>query len=259
MVDSANELINAKAEENVNAGVKAARKTKDKEAIKAAKQQRKEIEQRNLEIKLAPFVIKEMSRFESELGKAQIADAQRIYDEGLDGLETHSIKELKANLKAAKALPKSTEDEQEIRKYQVDFCRTLLTARQYQKKYYDGKAKITKPDDTHLNELYQTEEFFDEKEDKLYKDLFNAKESKDKAAVADINKQIKELHAQIKKLNKDIRDEQNKRTNYNRSAKPLLDAIRILRQAENYTHFDEIKKRYQEIKASEAVTVTIPE
>lgn len=255
MVDSAHELIDAKPEDVSNAEIKAARKAKDKQAIQAAKQKRKEIEQHNLEIKLAPFVVKEMSRFDSELGKIQIANAQRIFDEGLDGLETHSISELKANLKAAKALPKSTEDEKEIRKYQVDFCHTLLTARKYQKKYYDGKEKITKPDDTHLNELYQTEENFDEKEDKLYKDLYNAKESKDKTAVADINKQIKELHLQIKNLNKEIRDEQNKRTSYNRSAKPLLDAVRILRQAENYTHFDEIKKRYQEIKEAEAVAV----
>ena len=45
------------------------------------------------------------------------------------------------------------------------------------------------------------------------------------------------------------------RTNYNRSAKPYLDARNTLRQAENYTHFDEIKELYNEIRAK-AVSYT---
>lgn len=58
-------------------------------------------------------------------------------------------------------------------------------------------------------------------------------------------------------LNRAIRDEQNTHLSFNRSAKPWLDAVRMLKQAENYSHFEEIKARYQEaaerIKLAEAV------
>ena len=61
----------------------------------------------------------------------------------------------------------------------------------------------------------------------------------------------------FRELNKKIRDEQNHRTNYNRSAKPYLDARNLLRQAENYTHFDEIKELYNEIRAREIAEETV--
>ena len=59
---------------------------------------------------------------------------------------------------------------------------------------------------------------------------------------------LEELKNKIKKLNKDIRDEQNKRVFYNRSAKPWVDAVKLLKQAENYSHFSEIQKLYASAK-----------
>ena len=114
--------------------LKAAKASKSKAAVKAAKKHKKEIAAQNQEIKLAPFVLKEMSKFESELGKRQIADANMIYNAGLAGLGTYSVKELRENLRKAKALPKNTEEEKEMRQYAIHFCRTRLTARKYQKK-----------------------------------------------------------------------------------------------------------------------------
>ena len=63
--------------------------------------------------------------------------------------------------------------------------------------------------------------------------------------------------ADFNELNKKIRADQNHRTNYNRSAKPYLDARNLLRQAENYTHFDEIKELYNEIVAKETAVQTV--
>jgi vacuolar-type H+-ATPase subunit I/STV1 len=152
-----------------------------------------------------------------------------------------------------KKLPKQTEEEKEIRKYKINFFRTRITAKKYCNKYFSSKGEIIVPDDTRLNELYKIEEQYDEKEDALYKNLFEAKESKNKDLVNQLNKEIKELRKNLKNLNKEINDEQNKRLSYTRSAKPMLDAQKLLKQAENYAHFEQIKERYDEAKKNVSV------
>lgn len=261
MVEEAKKIINEEPAKVTKDAIKAAKATQGtkeeiKAAVKQAKEERKAALQHNQEIKLAPFVIKEMTRFESELGKLQVEHAQKIYDEGLDGLANHSVSELRGKLKEAKKLPKNTEEEKEFRQYSIHFARTRLTARKYENKYFSNGV-ISVPDDSKLNGLFEIEEQYDKKEDNLYKRLYEAQENKDKAQIKDIKEQIKVLKGDFRELNKKIRDEQNHRTNYNRSAKPYLDARNLLRQAENYTHFDEIKELYKEIRAKEIAEETV--
>jgi Na+/melibiose symporter-like transporter len=248
MVETANELIDAQPTEVTKAGIKEARATKDKAAIKQAKKEYKKSLERNNEITLAPYVINEMNRFNNELGKIQVEDATLVYNAGIDGLSKVDLSELKKELKEAKNLPNKTDEEKEIRNYKVNFLRTRITAKNYYDKYYGTVKVLEKPDDTTLNELFNIEEKYDAQEDALYKSLFAAQESGDKAEAKRINKEIKELKEKFKKLNKQINDEQNKRLSYTRSAKPLLDAQKLLAQAENYTHFEEIKERYAQAK-----------
>jgi hypothetical protein len=248
MVETANELIDQKEVDVTKDEIKQARASKDKDALKLAKANYKKALQRNDEIKLAPYVLNEMKRFDSKLGEMQVADANMIYNAGYTGLMGANLEQLKEDLKNAKALPKNTEEEKEIRKYKIDFCRKRITAKKYCTKYFDKTNEIIVPDDTHLNELYNIEEQYDAKEDELYKKLFEAKESKDKELTAELNKEIKELSKKSKALNKQINEEQNKRLSYTRSAKPVLDAQKLLKQAENYTHFEEIKERYEQAK-----------
>lgn len=248
MIETANELINEEETPVTKDEIKAARAAKDKAALKKAKEDYRNAVNRNTQIKLAPFVIDEMNRFEKELGKKQISDAQMICSAGMDGLAAAELAELKNDLKTAKAMPKKTEDEKEIRKYRINFCRTRITAKKYFNKYYGSSKKFEKPDDTVLNELFNTEEDYDIQEDALYKQLFAAKENGDEQEIKRLNSQIKELKEKFRRLNKQINEEQNRRLSYTRSAKPLLDAEKLLRQAENYTHFEEIRERYEEAK-----------
>ena len=202
MVDSANRLSNEKVVKptkdkikNISKdAVKQAKASKDKEALSqakaqykkekaAAKAEFKQAQKHNTEIQLAPFVLKEMQRFGTELGQLQVANAKRIAEMGLGGLETFTVSELKEELKKAKALPKMTEEEKEIRQYSINFSRTRLTARKYQKKYYDGKEPIKLPDDSNLNELFRIEEVYDTQEDELYKELYKAKEDNNKEKI----------------------------------------------------------------------------
>ena len=250
MVETANELINETQTPVSRTEIKAARTPEDKKNAKAAY---KAALNRNTEIKLAPYVINEINRFENKLGKMQLDDANMIYYGGLSGLANEDLAQLKRDLADAKRLPNATEEEKEIRKYKINFCRTRITAKKYYDKYYGSMKELVKPDDTVLNELYNTEEILSEQEDVLYKNWFEAKENKDKQRAAQINKEIKVLKEKFKKLNKQINDEQNNRLSYTRSAKPYLDAHKLLVQAENYTHFEEIKDRYEEAKKNISV------
>ena len=230
------------------AAYQAARRARDKERIKAAKDDYRAAAERNAQIKMAPFVLREMDRFDRELGKVQVSCARQISDGGLAGLGNATVSELRAELRKAKGLPHRTEDEKELRKYLIDFNRKRITARKYQKKYYDGKAELEFMGTEKLEELFATEEQYNEQEDLIYKKLFAAKESKDGAGVKAIKAEIKEMKKKFAALNRAIRDEQNNHLAFNRSAKPWLDAVRTLRQAENYGRFSEIKERYAQAK-----------
>lgn len=249
MIESANELINEEECSITKDEIKEARRTKDKEAIKQAKHNRKVQFERNKEIKLAPFVINEMKRFESILGKSQIEDAKMICNDGIDGLIKANLAELKYSLANAKKLPKNSEEEKEFRKYKINFCRTRITAKKYYNKYYGASKKFEIPDDTLIHSLYKKEDELNIKEDALYKKLNEAQVNKDKKQIAVIKNDLKVLKQEFTVLNKKIDAEQDNRLAYTRSAKPLLDAQKLLNQAENYTHFDEIKKRYYEVKS----------
>ncbi|MFR8010178.1 MAG: MFS transporter [Clostridia bacterium] len=248
MVEAAEKLKDETPAKLSKDGIKAAKASKDKARIKQAKADYRAAADRNAQIKMAPFVLREMDRFGRELGKVQIDCARKIVDGGLEGLGSTTIGELKAELRKAKKLPHSTEDEKELRKYLIDFNRKRLTARKYQRKYYDGKAELTFMSNDKLEELFATEEQYNEQEEALYKKLFEAKESHNKTAVKELKGEIKAMKKKFTALNRAIRDEQNSHLSFNRSAKPWLDAVRMMKQAENYSHFEEIKARYSEAK-----------
>lgn len=247
MIEDAQVLINEEVQKESKENIKKAKASKDSQKIIEAKEEYKRIKERNLDIKLAPYVVNEINRFNTELGKIQIADAQMIYDRGLEGLEKVSVEELRKSLAEAKKLPKSTEEEKQLRKYKIDFARTRLTARKYQNKYYSETNKIATPDYTELNELYQYDNALADKEEEIYQRMNEAKLNSDKEAYNKCKQDAKNIKNDIKELNKKINAEQNKHVSYNRSAKAYLDAVRLLKQAENYTHIEEIRERYKSI------------
>lgn len=252
MVETSKELINEQTEKVTKNGIKEAKATKDENKIEQAKEEYKKAVERNLNIQLAPFVMNELNHYYSEIGRMKVADASAIVAEGLQGLSNHSVKDLKKELKEAKKLPKNTAEEKEIKKYKVNFCRARINARKCQAKYFNSQPITELPDDTKLNKLYNKSERLEEKESALYKELVTAKKEKNKAEADRINAEVKKIKETFKALNKEINQEQNKFLSYNRSAKPYLDAEKVLNQAENYTHFDELRERYQQVKLAYA-------
>ena len=65
--------------------------------------------------------------------------------------------------------------------------------------------------------------------------------------------QLKDEIAAVEEKRKEARKmsklETDKHANFNRAAKPFLDAEKLLKQKENYTHFEEIAAMYDAAKA----------
>ena len=115
----------------------------------------------------------------------------------------------KDELKAAKALPKSTEEEKAIRSEAIRVARMMKESAALIRKY--GKENIKVPDESVKAEI----------------------QDRETSSFAETMQQRRELKAFAKA-----------QSIYNRATKPYRDAVSLLEQAENYSHFDELAERY---------------
>lgn len=187
---------------------KAARKA----AIKAAKKENKELNKLNADISVCDFIIDEMNKYNTLRIKKQVERSRALEAAGYNGIFDYN-KEIMAE---AKALPRSTHEEREIRSDAIVHARALKNARKAMIKFYGTPDKIVEP----------SEEAFKAAE-ALPEDTFSHQVAKKKT---------------VKKL-------VNEKSKYIRSVKPLLDARRQLTEKENYAHLDDIRERYNDAKA----------
>ena len=187
---------------------KAARKA----AIKAAKKENKELNKLNADISVCDFIIDEMNKYNTLRIQKQVERSRALEAAGYNGIFDYN-KEIMAE---AKALPRSTHEEREIRSDAIVHARALKNARKAMIKFYGTPDKIVEP----------SEEAFKAAE-ALPEDTFSHQVAKKKT---------------VKKL-------VNEKSKYIRSVKPLLDARRQLTEKENYAHLDDIRERYNDAKA----------
>lgn len=90
----------------------------------------------------------------------------------------------------------------------------------------------------------------DDQIEELAKMMHIAKKDKDRDEVLRLKKQIKELSEERKKVRKLSKQEMDKHAQFNRAAKPYVDAKKLLTQQENFKHFDEIAALYDTAKAN---------
>lgn len=189
-----------------------AEKAARKAAIKAAKKENKELNKLNADISVCDFIIDEMNKYNTLRIKKQVERSRALEAAGYNGIFDYN-KEIMAE---AKALPRSTHEEREIRSDAIVHARALKNARKAMIKFYGTPDKIVEP----------SEEAFKAAE-ALPEDTFSHQVAKKKT---------------VKKL-------VNEKSKYIRSVKPLLDARRQLTEKENYAHLDDIRERYNDAKA----------
>lgn len=190
-----------------------AEKAARKATIKAAKKENRELNKLNADISVCDFIIDEMNKYNTLRIKKQVERSRALEAAGYNGIFYYS----KEDMAEAKALPKSTHEEREIRSDAITRARALKNARKAMIKFYGSPENIVEPSD----------------------DAFKAAE----ALPDDTFAHQLEKKRTVKKL-------VNEKSKYIRSVKPLLDARRQLTEKENYAHLDDIRARYADAKAN---------
>ena len=99
-----------------------------------------------------------------------------------------------------------------------------------------------------ITDLFEQEDEIEAKIFELNKERAAAKKNGEKDKAAEISAQIKALEKENKAVIAQAKKKQDEYAQFNRAAKPYLDARKLLLQKENYSHFDEIAALYEEAK-----------
>ena len=246
IIEEANIYYGKKIVKPTKDKIKAAKKIKNKDerktAVKAAKQEYKDLKADNEKIEIAQYVVKELNKFDTDAGKAQLAEAQKIYDSGLEGLYSLEI----PSMKAAKSLPKSTEAEKELRRNAINRVRMIKDSKKVLANKYAGG--IEKFDVKVFEQLFEKEDELDAQIKEAVNELRSAAKEKNKDAEKAANEKIKKLRKSRDEIRKKIKSATDENSIYARAAKPYIEAEKILRQRENYLHYEDIKAGYEESK-----------
>lgn len=180
---------------------------------KDSREIKKQIKEINLAIERAPIIMQDLNKFTSKAGKERLRRAQ----EDASREELYLYDNIAEEMKAARSLPKKTEEEKEIRTDALNNLRTKKRAAALIKRY--GKENIILPPESEKEEILEREasSFFDSL-----------------------------------KIRKDLKAYMKKVSIYKDATKPYTEAKNLLLQAEYYTHFEEIENRYLALVEAEA-------
>ena len=219
------------------------RSIKDKAERKAAKKAYKEALGRNEEIEISGFVCNELDKFSTDAYKLRLDAAEKTAAEGLDGISNADIKALKKAYSAAK----STENKEE-RKVAVEIARTKKNAAKAYKKYFGKGEEFKEPDFAVLEGYFDEEDTCDIELKELYLKKREEKKAHNKAAVSSLEAEIKKVKARQKKASDASKAEMDRHAYFARAAKPYLDAVKLIKEKENYGNLDNILSLYDEAK-----------
>ncbi len=220
-------------------------KKKDYKQIKD-KKERKAIMEQDENIEIAKFVCDELDKFSTEVFQYKYAVQSKIYNAGLSALKNMNSAAINAEMADAKAMPKSNNTEKEIRKAAIEIARNKKSSYKALTKYFKDE-QLVQPNFDELEKLYDAEDECDAKLKELYLELKESKKVKDGNAKA-IKAEIKTYEKKKEQLHKDTKAEMDKHAYFARAAKPYLDAEKLVKQEENYKHFEEIAEKYEESK-----------
>lgn len=220
----------------------------DKAARKEAKKQYKANIEFNEEIEISKFVCEELNKFDTEFVQRQSEIYKQIYSDGLDGIKNISLEKMSAELEKAKAMPKETHEEKEVRKFEIQIAKRMISAKKAFDKYFGSIKEFVEPDMAVLTDLFDQEDAIDEKIAELEKEKAIARKEKDDEKVREYAAEIKKLKAESKVVAAKSKAVQDEFAKFNRAAKPYNDARKFLIQEENFKHFDEIAALYDEAK-----------
>lgn len=175
------------------------------DAIKKAKDEIRDIKETNLAIERAAIIMEDLNKFSGEAGRKRLSQAEKDFSRG----SVHCYENASEDLKTAKALPKNTKEEKEIRSDAIKNARIKRESSSLIKRY--GIENIKAPDKAQKEEI--------------------------------INRETHGFSENLK-LKQELRKYLKAESVYARIIKPYTDAENLITQAENYTHYEELEQRY---------------
>ena len=179
----------------------------------------------------------------------QVEANKVVLKNGLAGLLEQDADSVRAELRAAKAMPKNTAEEKEYRKFAIEIAQKKLDSCKAIKEYYSNGEELVAPDFTALDELFAQEDECEMKLREFNEMLAKARKEKNSDEVKRIKGAIKAVMAEKKTVLKKEKVEMDMHARYGRAAKPYLYAEKLINQQENYTHLEDIEALYDEAKA----------
>ncbi len=209
--------------------LKTAKKTKDKSKIKFAKSELQTLIDENEKIIISEYVLNEMNRFNTDEGKEEVKIAKEIVSAGLLNF----------------MLPVSSySDTSFIISKKSELKISLKTIRKY---YPDGLSEY---DSSVIENLFDERDNTEKMIRETLQKMKEASEAGNKQLYNELKPELEKLRIHKAQIKAEIKKETKKYNIYNRAAKPYLDAVRIVKQYENYNEFDNIADRYESIKSS---------
>lgn len=203
------------------------------------KSERFSAKQENEQIEIANFVADELDRFNTPDGIAELEYANLIASAGLAGFLNASL----PTMADVKNMPCTTKEENQKRKIVIGHIKDIRDAEKIANKFFPGGIKEF--DSAILDSLFEDETKTETELLELSKEMKKAKEEGRTDKIADINTKIRELRKKKAQIKADIKKAETDYSNYLRAAKPCLDALKTIRQAENYGKLDEIEAMYK--------------
>ncbi len=228
----------------------------DKEDRKLAKKKYKENLEYNEEIEIAKFVCEELNKFDNAEFKFRVEKSEEIFKAGLSGMFNLDVEQTRSELAAARKMPKATADDKAVRKAAIEISKSKLSAYKSLVKCYKAEEEFVQPKYAELEKMFEREDALEAKLKALHLQLKDANKAFSKNANEKNARAVDELKEKIKKYQKELaaarkasKAEMDRQANFARSAKPYLDAQKLLVQKKNYQFYDEINAQYDVSKA----------
>ncbi len=218
-----------------------------KQARKDARKLYKGAAEYNDTIEISKIVMEEMRKFDTEEWKFKLKEAQQLAAAGLDGLTADSYEKLQSILEKAKAMPKETKLQKEERSSAIESAKNRIYSKKIIEKKHGGHIEAF---DTFVFEsLFEKEDANLEARTGLEEQIKQAKKSKNAAEVQNLKAQRERLKKEKKEIDAEIKKATDDNSYYNKLAKPYIDAVKLVKQAENYRHYEDIKALYDDAKS----------
>lgn len=218
-----------------------------KQARKDARKLYKGAAEYNDTIEISKIVMEEMRKFDTEEWKFKLKEAQQLAAAGLDGLTADSYEKLQSILEKAKAMPKETKLQKEERSSAIESAKNRIYSKKIIEKKHGGHIEAF--DTSVFESLFEKEDANLEARTGLEEQIKQAKKSKKAAEVQNLKAQRERLKKEKKEIDAEIKKATDDNSYYNKLAKPYIDAVKLVKQAENYRHYEDIKALYDDAKS----------